>query len=190
MTAPVVSIRGASKRYGQRLAVDGLDLDVPDGQCFGLLGPNGAGKTTTLRMIYGAARPSAGTVSVFGRDMARHGRAVRARLGVTLQDNVLIETATARENMEIFGRPLSAGCRDHRAPRRHAGRVSPARLPRRHGRPATLRRVQAAPRRRAVADEHAGTADPRRADHRARPQCSPGAVVAGAGVEGGGHDGC
>ena len=100
----VVSLRGVSKRYGRRLAVDGLDLDVPAGQCFGLLGPNGAGKTTTLRMIYGAARPSAGTVSVFGRDVARHGRAVRAQLGVTLQDNVLIETATARENMEIFGR--------------------------------------------------------------------------------------
>ena len=97
-------MRGVSKRYGERLAVDGLDLDVPEGQCFGLLGPNGAGKTTTLRMIYGAAPPSAGTVAVFGRDVARHARAVRARLGVTLQDNVLIETATARENLAIFGR--------------------------------------------------------------------------------------
>ena len=102
--APVVSMRGVSKRYGSRLAVDGLDLEVPEGQCFGLLGPNGAGKTTTLRMIYGAAQPSVGTVAVFGRDVARHARAVRARLGVTLQDNVLIETATARENMRIFGR--------------------------------------------------------------------------------------
>ena len=101
---PVVSMRGVSKRYGQRMAVDGLDLDVPAGQCFGLLGPNGAGKTTTLRMIYGAAQPSAGTVAVFGLDVARQARAVCARLGVTLQDNVLIETATARENLRIFGR--------------------------------------------------------------------------------------
>ena len=67
-------------------------------------GPNGAGKTTTLRMIYGAAQPSAGTVSVFGMKVAKCAREVRARLGVTLQDNVLIETATARENMQIFGR--------------------------------------------------------------------------------------
>ena len=101
---PVVSMQGVSKRYGQRMAVDGLDLDVPAGQCFGLLGPNGAGKTTTLRMIYGAAQPSTGTVAVFGLEVARQARAVRARLGVTLQDNVLIETATARENLRIFGR--------------------------------------------------------------------------------------
>ena len=102
--APVVSMRGVTKRYGGRAAVDGLDLEVPEGQCFGLLGPNGAGKTITLRMIYGAAQPSAGTVSVFGLEVARRAREVRARLGVTLQDNVLIETATARENMQIFGR--------------------------------------------------------------------------------------
>lgn len=101
---PIVSMRGVTKRYGERRAVDGLDLDVPEGQCFGLLGPNGAGKTTTLRMIYGASQPSAGAVSVFGLEVARSAREVRARLGVTLQDNVLIETATARENMQIFGR--------------------------------------------------------------------------------------
>lgn len=84
--------------------MDGLDLEVPPGICFGLLGPNGAGKTTTLRMIYGVTRPSSGTIRVFGMDISRNPRAVRARLGVTLQQNVLIEALTPKENLLVFGR--------------------------------------------------------------------------------------
>src|SRR5690606_8213919 len=87
-----------------RTAVDRIDLDVPAGTCFGLLGPNGAGKTTTLRMIYGVTRPTAGTVRVFGLDVARETRRVRARLGVTLQENALVEPLSAVENLRIFGR--------------------------------------------------------------------------------------
>ncbi len=101
---PVIALEGVSKMFGARKAIDGLDLAVPAGVCFGLLGPNGAGKTTTLRMIYGATSPSGGTVGVFGLDVTRQPRAVRARLGVTLQDNILIDTATPRENLAIFGR--------------------------------------------------------------------------------------
>ncbi|MGH7828364.1 MAG: ABC transporter ATP-binding protein [Candidatus Binatia bacterium] len=86
------------------MAVDGLDLDVPARVCFGLLGPNGAGKTTTLRMIYGVTRPSSGTIRVFGMDISRHARAVRSRLGVTLQQNVLIEALSPKENLLVFGR--------------------------------------------------------------------------------------
>jgi lipooligosaccharide transport system ATP-binding protein len=100
----IVEARAVAKRFGDRAAVDGLDLDVPAGVCFGLLGPNGAGKTTTLRMIYGVARPTAGTIRVFGIDVSATPRAVRARLGVTLQDTILLESATARENLRIFGR--------------------------------------------------------------------------------------
>ena len=81
-----------------------LDLDVPPGLCFGLLGPNGAGKTTLLRMIYGVTRPTAGTLHVFGIDVSRDPRAVRARLGVTLQENVLIGELTPEENLRVFGR--------------------------------------------------------------------------------------
>jgi len=84
--------------------VDNLSLDVPAAICFGLLGPNGAGKTTALRMIYGVTRPSSGTVRVFGIDIARDPRAVRARLGVTLQQNVLIEALSPKENLRVFGR--------------------------------------------------------------------------------------
>jgi lipooligosaccharide transport system ATP-binding protein len=86
------------------LAVDHLDLDVPAQVCFGLLGPNGAGKTTTLRMIYGVTRPTSGTIRVFGMDIGHHLRAVRSRLGVTLQQNALIEALSPKENLLVFGR--------------------------------------------------------------------------------------
>jgi lipooligosaccharide transport system ATP-binding protein len=102
--APVVAVEGVEKRFGERVAVAGVDFAVERGACFGLLGPNGAGKTTTLRMIYGVTRPSAGRVRVFGIDVARDPRAVRARVGVTLQENVLLETGTPRENLAVHGR--------------------------------------------------------------------------------------
>jgi lipooligosaccharide transport system ATP-binding protein len=100
----IVRLRTVSKNFGDRPAVNNLSLDVPAGICFGLLGPNGAGKTTTLRMIYGVTRPSGGTIQVFGLDISQNLRAVRARLGVTLQQNVLIETLTPEENLRVFGR--------------------------------------------------------------------------------------
>ena len=103
-TTAVVEARGVVKRFGGRAVVADLDLDVAKGECLGLLGPNGAGKTTTLRMIYGVARPDAGAVRVFGMDVARETRAVRRRLGVTLQESVMIETLTPRENLRVFGR--------------------------------------------------------------------------------------
>jgi lipooligosaccharide transport system ATP-binding protein len=84
--------------------VDGLDLDVAARSCFGLLGPNGAGKTTTLRMIYGVTRATRGTIRVFGMDINQRLRAVRSRLGVTLQQNVLIEALSPIENLRVFGR--------------------------------------------------------------------------------------
>src|SRR5688500_11732430 len=102
--APVIEIHSVSKQFGDRMAVDNLDLEVPARTCFGLLGPNGAGKTTTLRMIYGVTQPSSGTILVFGMDISLSSRAVRARLGVTLQQNVLIEALSPKENLRVFGR--------------------------------------------------------------------------------------
>src|SRR5262244_96996 len=99
-----IEVRGLVKRYGATPALAGIDLDVPRGICFGLLGPNGAGKTTTLRMVYGVSRPTSGTIRVFGIDITRDPRAVRARLGVTLQENVLIEALSPVENLRVFGR--------------------------------------------------------------------------------------
>ncbi|HEU4345028.1 MAG TPA: ABC transporter ATP-binding protein [Candidatus Binatia bacterium] len=100
----IVEARGVLKRFGSRIAVDNVDLKVPSGLCFGLLGPNGAGKTTTLRMIYGVTRPSSGTIRVFGIDITQDPRAVRSRLGVTLQQNVLIDALSIEENLRVFGR--------------------------------------------------------------------------------------
>jgi lipooligosaccharide transport system ATP-binding protein len=99
----VVEVNQVVKHYGDHAVVRELDLHVAAGQCFGLLGPNGAGKSTTLRMIYGVTRPTSGSVRVFDLDVASEGRRVRARLGVTLQDNVLIDELTPAENLRIFG---------------------------------------------------------------------------------------
>ncbi len=101
---PIVHLDDVAKRYGDKIAVRALNLRIPAGTCFGLLGPNGAGKTTTLRMIYGAARPSRGSISVLGEDVARRPREVRSRLGVTLQENVLVDSLGAADNLRIFGR--------------------------------------------------------------------------------------
>lgn len=100
----IIEARGVTKRFGERLAVDDLDLDVPGSICFGLLGPNGAGKTTALRMIYGVTHPTSGRIRVFGIDIAEDPRAVRARLGVTLQENVFIDVLTPIMNLRVFGR--------------------------------------------------------------------------------------
>jgi lipooligosaccharide transport system ATP-binding protein len=100
----IVRCEQVTKRFGAKLAVDALDLAVEKGQCFGLLGPNGAGKTTALKMIYGVARPSAGRILVFDQDITTHTREIRARLGVTLQENALIEVLSPVENLRVFGR--------------------------------------------------------------------------------------
>jgi len=102
--SPVVEAKAVSKKFADRVAVDGLDLQVSPCLCFGLLGPNGAGKTTTLRMIYGVTRPTSGMVRVFGMDVGRNPRAVRSRLRVALQQNALIEALSPRANLLVFGR--------------------------------------------------------------------------------------
>ena len=100
----IVETRNVLKRFGDRVAVKNLDLNVPAGICFGLLGPNGAGKTTALRMVYGVTRPTAGTIRVFGIDIVRNMRSVRSRLGVTLQDSIMIEVLSPIQNLRVFGR--------------------------------------------------------------------------------------
>jgi lipooligosaccharide transport system ATP-binding protein len=100
----IVRCEQVSKCFGEKLAVDALDLAVEKGQCYGLLGPNGAGKTTALKMIYGVTPPSAGRVVVFDQDITTHTREIRARLGVTLQENALIEVLSPVENLRVFGR--------------------------------------------------------------------------------------
>ncbi|MCC2336701.1 ABC transporter ATP-binding protein [Cellulomonas wangsupingiae] len=95
--APAVLVEGLHKRYGEKRAVDGLDLRVEHGEIVAVLGPNGAGKTTTVETLEGFRRADAGHVRVLGEDPARAGRAWRARLGVVLQDNRDLAEATVRE---------------------------------------------------------------------------------------------
>ena len=71
MSAPVITARGLTKRYGASVVVDGIDFDILEGETFGLLGPNGAGKTTTILMMLGLTDISSGKVSVLGFDPAR-----------------------------------------------------------------------------------------------------------------------
>lgn len=80
-----VRVRGLRKRYGDRAAVDGVDLDVHTGEILALLGPNGAGKTTTVEILEGHRRRDGGEVSVLGSDTASAGRAWRSRIGIVLQ---------------------------------------------------------------------------------------------------------
>ncbi len=102
MPAPAVSLRGLRKVYGDVIAVDGLDLEVLPGECFGLLGPNGAGKTTTIEICEGLTTPDAGEVLVLGQHWD-HGRtALRERLGVSLQETQFSEKLTVRETLELF----------------------------------------------------------------------------------------
>lgn len=96
-TTPVIEVRGLTKRYGDTIAVDGIDLTVWQSEIFALLGPNGAGKTTTLEMLEGYRRPDAGTISVLGQDPARAGLDWRARIGLVLQASKLPEELTVSE---------------------------------------------------------------------------------------------
>ena len=96
-TTPVIEVRGLTKRYGDTIAVDGIDLRVWQSEIFALLGPNGAGKTTTLEMLEGYRRPDAGTISVLGQDPARAGLDWRARIGLVLQASKLPEELTVSE---------------------------------------------------------------------------------------------
>ena len=76
--ASAVTASGLCKRYGAATAVDGIDFDVREGECFGLLGPNGAGKTTTMKMVYCTLPRSSGALSVLGMDPDRYPAAIKA----------------------------------------------------------------------------------------------------------------
>jgi ABC-2 type transport system ATP-binding protein len=101
-TPPAIHCRGLVKRYDDVLAVDGLDLEIASGECFGLLGPNGAGKTTTLEVLEGLLTPTAGQVEVLGRTWADDPDELRQRIGITLQETRLPERLGVREVVQLF----------------------------------------------------------------------------------------
>ena len=98
-----IRCRGLVKAYPPDVvAVNGLDLEVARGECFGLLGPNGAGKTTTIEILEGLLAPDAGEVRVLGQDWARDAEALRPRIGITLQETHLFERLTVEEIVRLF----------------------------------------------------------------------------------------
>jgi ABC-2 type transport system ATP-binding protein len=101
-SAPALRVNGLRKAYADVVAVDGLDLTVQSGECFGLLGPNGAGKTTTIEICEGLTEPDAGEVEVLGRRWDRDERALRERLGIQLQETQLAEKLTVDETVRLF----------------------------------------------------------------------------------------
>jgi len=100
--AVAVSCRGLVKRYGDTVAVDGLDLEVRSGECFGLLGPNGAGKTTTIEILEGLLEPDAGSVTLLGLNWGEHADRLRQQVGIQLQETELGGKLTVEETVRLF----------------------------------------------------------------------------------------
>ena len=102
--APAIELRGVFKHFGPITAVDGLDLDVPEGICLGLLGPNGAGKSTTMRLLTGQAIADAGHLRVLGRDLPAGAKEARAEMGVVPQLDNLDVDVTVEDNLAVSAR--------------------------------------------------------------------------------------
>ncbi|TDC53115.1 ATP-binding cassette domain-containing protein [Jiangella ureilytica] len=109
--------QGLQKRYGEKHALDGFDLAVPQGTVYGLLGPNGAGKTTAVRILATLVRLDGGRAEVAGYDVTRDPRKVRRRIGFTGQFTAVDEILTGRQNLRMFGRLF------HLSPARAAARA-------------------------------------------------------------------
>ena len=100
----LIEARGLIKRFGDFVAVGGIEVEVHAGEVFGFLGPNGAGKSSTMRMIGCISTPTEGTLRVFGLDPVRDGPAIRARLGVCPQQDSLDEELSVAENLTVYAR--------------------------------------------------------------------------------------
>src|SRR5436190_12388421 len=97
-----ISLRGVVKHYGEIVAVDGLDLDLPTGTCVGLLGPNGAGKSTTMKMLTAQVIADTGEIEVLGHRLPGDSKAARAEMGVVPQLDNLDTTLTVEQNLRVF----------------------------------------------------------------------------------------
>jgi lipooligosaccharide transport system ATP-binding protein len=100
----IVTARNLTKKYGDLTAVDGIDFDIQEGECFGFLGPNGAGKTTTVRMIHCVSPVTSGTLTVDGLPANVNNRALKKKTGVIPQEITLDLDLTVYENLIVFAR--------------------------------------------------------------------------------------
>jgi daunorubicin resistance ABC transporter ATP-binding subunit len=104
MPDAAIAVEGVQKRFGDVVALDGIDFEVPPATVFGLLGPNGAGKTTAVRVLTTLLRPDAGRASVLGLDVVEQPERVRARIGLAGQYAAVDGNLTGRENLRLIGR--------------------------------------------------------------------------------------
>ena len=114
-TTPAIQAEGLVKKFGDQVAVDHVDLQVPTGSVFGLLGPNGAGKTTIVRMLSTLLPLDGGSATVTGFDVARQPHAVRRVIGLTGQYAAVDEALSGRENLYLIGRLLDMPTKEARA---------------------------------------------------------------------------
>ena len=115
VSSSMVRASALRKSFGQLMAVDGIDLEVPPGEAFGLLGPNGAGKSSTMRMIACVSPRTGGELAVLGADPDVDGPRIRARIGVVPQSDNLDGELTLRQNLQVYGRYFGysrARCRE------------------------------------------------------------------------------
>jgi len=103
MSDHVIAVEGLGKRFGPVVALDGIDLAVPEGTILGLLGPNGAGKTTTVRVLTTILEPDEGQVRVLGLDVVRDAERVRTLIGLAGQYAAVDDNLTGRENLRLIG---------------------------------------------------------------------------------------
>jgi ABC-2 type transport system ATP-binding protein len=109
MTDTAIRARGLSRHFGEVIAVDRVDLEVPAGQIYGFLGPNGSGKTTTIRTLCGLLTPTEGEISVLGLEIPRQAEALRRRIGYMTQKFSLYDDLTVLENMQFMARIYGLG---------------------------------------------------------------------------------
>jgi ABC-2 type transport system ATP-binding protein len=109
MSETVIIASDVRKKYGETVALDGLDLRVEKGEVFGIVGPNGAGKTTTIDCIAGMRRPDSGRLLTLGLDPFRDGRIVHSRIGLQQQESELPDRLKVFEAMRLFGNLLGVG---------------------------------------------------------------------------------
>ncbi|WP_347081633.1 ABC transporter ATP-binding protein [Enterococcus mundtii] len=98
----ILSVQKLTKKFGQKIAVDGVSFEVPEGTILGLLGPNGAGKSTVINMITGLLNKTSGTVQLFSEEMSERKRELRRKLGVVPQELAIYYDLSAEENVRFF----------------------------------------------------------------------------------------